>query len=218
MIYYNLHTHADPSEDTIVAIVNIYPKEYPTGSKYFSIGIHPWHIDESNLESELAIIEKAIQDKNCLAIGECGLDKKIETDLELQKKVFERQLLLADKHQMPVIVHCVAAFDELIAIKNNLNSTVPLIIHGFAKSPEMAQQLESHGITLSFGKHLLRNVDLRSSLIVLDDENFLLETDNAAETIAEVYNRAAEAKNIPLSELHSIIERNFARIFSKFKI
>lgn len=218
MIYYNLHTHTDPSEDTIVAIVNVYPKEYPTESKYFSIGIHPWHIDEGNLEGELAIIEKALHDKNCLAIGECGLDKKIETDIELQKKVFERQLLLAEKHQMPVIVHCVAAFDELIAIKNNLNTTVPLIIHGFSKSPEMAQQLESHGITLSFGKHLLRNADLRSSLIVLDDDNFLLETDNAVETVAEVYNRAAEAKNIPLSELHSIIERNFARIFSKFKI
>ena len=217
MIYYNLHTHSDPADDSIVAVVNVYPKEYPTTKKYFSVGIHPWYIDQENLESEFAIIERALQDKNCLAIGECGIDKKIETDIELQTRIFERQLLLAEKFEMPVILHCVAAYDELIAAKNQLNITVPLIIHGFAKSPEMAQQLESHGIILSFGKYLLRNPDLAKSLIAISDESFLLETDNADETIQAVYQRAAEAKNISLNELDSIIERNFARIFSKYK-
>lgn len=217
MIYYNLHTHSDPADDSIVAVVNVYPKEYPTTKKYFSVGIHPWYIDQENLESEFAIIERALQDKNCLAIGECGIDKKIETDIELQTRIFERQLLLAEKFEMPVILHCVAAYDELIAVKNQLNITVPLIIHGFAKSPEMAQQLESHGIILSFGKYLLRNPDLAKSLIKISDESFLLETDNADETIQAVYQRAAEAKNISLNELDSIIERNFARIFSKYK-
>ncbi len=217
MIYYNLHTHSDPTNDDNIAVVNVYPKDYPTESKYFSIGIHPWYIDEENLESELAIIEKALQDKNCLAIGECGVDKKIETDIELQARVFERQLILAEKYQMPVILHCVAAYDELIAMKNDLKITVPLIIHGFAKSPEMAQQLESHGIFLSFGKYLMRNPDLGESLTAIRDDTFLLETDTSEETIQDVYDKAAEAKNISLSELHSIIERNFARIFSKFK-
>lgn len=218
MKYYNLHTHLDPSNANIVAIVNVYPKDYPTKSAYFSVGIHPWYIDEENLESELAIIEKAIQEKECLAVGECGIDKKIKTGIELQTRVFERQLLLAQKYQIPVILHCVAAFDELIKIKNDLNITVPLIIHGFAKSPEMAQQLESHGIILSFGKYLLHNPDLGDSLTAISDESFLLETDNSQETIQDVYDRAAKAKNIPLSVLHSIIERNFARIFSKYKI
>ena len=218
MFFYNLHTHSDPADDSIVAVVNVYPKDYPSSSKYFSIGIHPWYIDEKNLEIELAIIEKAIQDENCLAIGECGIDKKIETNIELQTQVFERQLLLAEKYQMPVILHCVAAYDELIAIKNNLKITVPLIIHGFSKSPEMAKQLESHGIIVSFGKYLLRNPELGHSLNAISEDSFLLETDNAEETIQEVYNRATEAKNIPLTELHSIIERNFARIFSKYKI
>lgn len=218
MIYYNLHTHSDPEDDTIVAVVNVYPKDYPSKSKYFSIGIHPWYIDQENLESELEIIEKALQDPNCLAIGECGIDKKIETDIEIQTQIFERQLLLAEKYQMPVILHIVAAYDELIALKNDLNITVPLIIHGFAKSPEMAQQLESHGIFLSFGKYLMRNPDLGNSLTTVADDTFLLETDTSEDTIQDVYEKAAEAKNIPLSELHSIIERNFARIFSKYKI
>lgn len=218
MIYYNLHTHSDPEHDTVVAVVNVYPKDYPSKSEYFSVGIHPWYIDQENLESELEIIEKALQDPNCLAIGECGIDKKIETDIELQTQIFERQLLLAEKYQMPVILHCVAAYDELIAMKNDLKITVPLIIHGFAKSPEMAQQLESHGIFLSFGKYLMRNPDLANSLTAVSDDTFLLETDTSEEKIQEVYLKAAEAKNIPLSELHSIIERNFARIFSKYKI
>lgn len=218
MIYYNLHTHSDPESSAIVAVVNVYPKDYPTGSKYFSIGIHPWYIDEENFESELAIIEKAVQDKNCIGIGECGIDKKIETNINLQTKVFERQLLLAEKYQIPVILHLVAAYDELIAMKNELNITVPLIIHGFAKSPEMAQQLESHGIILSFGKYLLRNPNLAESLNAIADKSFLLETDLSEDTIQEIYLKAAEAKNITLTELHSIIQRNFARIFSKYKI
>ena len=218
MIYYNLHTHSDPTDEDVVAVVNVYPKDYPTKSKYFSVGIHPWYIDQENLESELEIIEKALQDPNCLAIGECGIDKKIETDIKLQTQVFERQLLLAEKYQMPVILHCVAAYDELIAMKTEMNITVPLIIHGFAKSPEMAQQLESHGIFLSFGKYLMRNPDLANSLTAVSDDTFLLETDTSEEKIQEVYAKAAEAKNIPLTELHSIIERNFARIFSKYKI
>jgi TatD DNase family protein len=51
----------------------------------------------------------------------------------LQQSVFEQQLLLAQKYNKPAIIHCVAAFQEVIEIKNKLKITVPLIIHGFLK-------------------------------------------------------------------------------------
>ena len=65
-----------------------------------------------------------MKDASCLALGECGLDKKVQTPLDLQQEVFERQLTLAEKYKKPVIIHCVAAFQELIAIKKKLKLSV----------------------------------------------------------------------------------------------
>ncbi len=83
---------------------------------FYSIGIHPWFIVEERLESDFEILESKLQEPSCLAIGECGLDKRIEVPMELQQLVFEKQLLLAQKYQKPVVIHCVAAFQELIEI------------------------------------------------------------------------------------------------------
>jgi TatD DNase family protein len=46
---------------------------------------------------------------NCLAVGECGLDKRIAIPIELQQLVFEKQLVLAQKYNKPVVLHCVAS-------------------------------------------------------------------------------------------------------------
>jgi TatD DNase family protein len=82
----------------------------------YSIGIHPWFIVEERLASDLDIVETKLQETNCLAVGECGLDKRIAIPIELQQLVFEKQLVLAQKYNKPVVLHC-SIFDELIATK-----------------------------------------------------------------------------------------------------
>ena len=97
MPYIDIHTHQNVKNK--FAIRNFYPKDWHAAIPYYySIGIHPWYIDAASLTDDLAIIDKALATKNCLALGECGLDKLSKTDFNLQKVVFEKQLLLAEKH------------------------------------------------------------------------------------------------------------------------
>ncbi|PVX47426.1 TatD DNase family protein [Flavobacterium sp. 103] len=215
MNYFNLHTHKLTNQDTILELVNQYPQEFDAGIPYYSIGIHPWYINEERLETDLQIIESKLQDSNCLALGECGLDKRIEIPLELQQMVFERQLLLAQKQNKPVVIHCVAAFQEIIALKKRLKITVPMLIHGFSKNKQVAKELINNGFYISFGKYLLRNPELETVFQSIPNDRFFLETDTVEEGIEEVYTLAARYKKWNMDELQQQIKSNFAAVFKK---
>jgi len=207
---FNLHTHKSSATENVLEIVNQYPNEFDTAANYFSIGIHPWHINVDRVDADLAIIEAKLQEQNCLALGECGLDKRIETSLEIQTEIFEKQLILAKKYKKPVILHCVSAYQEVIEIKKRLKIEVPMIIHGFSKNSQVAQSLIDNGFYLSFGKYLLRNPELASVFKKVPNDKFFLETDMIAETIFEVYEKASEIKNI---NIEIQVEENFLRVF-----
>lgn len=213
MKYINIHTHCLSEKDTVLEIVNQYPKDFINDENYFSIGIHPWYIDENSTEKELEIIEEKLQVEKCLALGECGLDKRRETPLEVQIAVFEAQLLLAEKHQKPVIIHCVAAFQEVIALKQKLKINVPMVIHGFSKNEELAQQLIKHGFYLSFGKYLIKNPELEFVFANIPNDRFFLETDTIDEGIEQVYALAAKYKKIDVVSLQQIVTKNFNSVF-----
>ncbi|AOW10345.1 TatD family hydrolase [Flavobacterium gilvum] len=213
MEYFNLHTHKFTNQETVLELVNQYPREFDVSIPHYSIGIHPWRIAENSLEEELQIINDKILEINCLSIGECGFDKRIEIPFTLQEIVFERQLLLAQKHNKPVVIHCVAAFQEVIAIKKKLKITVPMIIHGFSKNKQMAKGLIDNGFYLSFGKYLLQNPELKTVFESIPNDRFFLETDTAEVGIEEVYALAAQYKNWSLDELKQQIKSNFATVF-----
>jgi TatD DNase family protein len=209
---YNLHSHSPSGNPDVFEIVNRYPYE-AIDVPYYSTGIHPWHIDFDKVDEHLAIIEERLQRHNCLALGECGLDKRIETPLNIQTDVFEKQLLLAKQYQKPVILHLVAAFQELIEIKNKIQPDVPMVIHGFSKNAQVAKQLLDNGFYLSFGKYLLRNPELSDVLANVPHDRFLLETDMIEETIFDVYAKAALARNVNMEELKINVSKNFKNIF-----
>lgn len=215
MNYFNLHTHRRSFDGTVLELLNQYPWEFDASFPQYSIGIHPWYIDENRLESDLKVIEEKLQLKECLALGECGLDKRIEIPMELQISVFERQIALAEKYQKPLVLHLVAAFQELIEIKNRLNISVPIVIHGFSKNEQVAKQLIDNGFYLSFGKYLLRNPELKSVFLSVPDNRFFLETDTIEETLQQVYELAANYKNTTVDHLKSIVNANFATVFKQ---
>lgn len=212
---FNLHTHNFTNQEHILELVNQYPWKFDEKIPYYSIGIHPWYINEDRLNSDLQIIEEKLALNNCLALGECGVDKRIEIPLEIQEKVFKEQILLAEKHQKPLVLHCVAAFQEIIQIKKELNVTVPMIIHGFSKNEQTAKQLLDKGFYLSFGKYLLRNPELETVFQLVPNDRFFLETDTIEESLEEVYALAANYKNIKIEELKSIIKINFDNVFHR---
>jgi TatD DNase family protein len=217
MRYLNLHTHRFIDNSNVLEVVNQYPRDFDAAIPFYSVGIHPWYIDENEVESDMQIIESKIQQDSCLAIGECGLDKRIEKSIDLQCEVFEVQLLLAQKYNKPVIVHCVAAFQELIEIKKKMSISIPMIVHGFSKNQQTAKQLLDNGLYLSFGKYLLRNPELGSVFKSVPNDRFFLETDTVEESVADVYALAAKYRNISLDALQNQIGTNFRNVF-KFEL
>lgn len=213
MFFFNLHTHHYTNHSEVLELVNQYPKEFDEKIPQYSIGIHPWQIVVENVDAELVFIENKLQSNHCLAVGECGLDKRIDTPLALQTEVFEKQLQLAEKYKKPVVIHCVAAFQEMIEIKNRLKIAVPMIIHGFSKNEQTAKQLIDNGFYLSFGKYLLRNPELESVFVSIPNDRIFLETDTVEESIKAVYALAAQYKNIEMGDLQQLIRNNYETVF-----
>ena len=213
MQYINLHTHKFINNPNTLEIVNQYPQEFDETIPFYSVGIHPWYIKESRVEADLQIIEQKLQLQNCLALGECGLDKRIEISMDIQIQVFEKQLRLAMQYKKPVILHCVSAYQEIIEIKKRLQIQVPMIIHGFSKNLTIAKSLLDNGFYLSFGKYLLRNPELESVFKLVPNDRFFLETDTIEETLEEVYVLASKYKNITVSQLQEIVTNNFQSVF-----
>lgn len=214
MEFFNLHTHHFNNQSDVLELVNQFPWEFKENFPAYSIGIHPWYINEERLEQDLQIIEDKLQSEACLALGECGLDKRIEIPFDVQQAVFEKQIALAEKYQKPLVLHCVAAFQEVIEIKKRLQIRVPIIIHGFSKNEKVAKQLIDNGFYLSFGKYLLRNPELKAVFQSIPNDRFFLETDTIEETIHEVYALAASYKNCSVLELKKIINSTFATVFN----
>lgn len=211
-MHYNIHTHHFSNNSEIVELVNQYPNEVNTELPNFTVGIHPWYLNEVTFLEDIIVIEDAIQQPNCKALGECGLDKRIETSIEIQKKILIPQLLLAEKYKKPVILHCVAAYQEIIEIKKELKLTIPMVIHGFSKNSQVAESLIKNGFYLSFGKYLLQNPELENVLKTIPLNKLFLETDMIDHTILEVYSKAERVLNI---DLEPIIEENYNRVFNQ---
>lgn len=216
-MYFNLHTHKSNNDAEVFELVNQYPDEFDASVVHYSIGIHPWRIVSERLEADFQILESKLTQEHCLAVGECGLDKRIETPLDVQIGVFEKQLDLAENYRKPVVLHCVAAFQEVLEIKKKRDISVPMIIHGFSKNEQTAKQLLENGFYLSFGKYLLKNPELESVFKSIPNDRFFLETDTIEQSIGEVYNVAAKYKNMTLEQLQQIVNDNFNSVFKKPK-
>jgi TatD DNase family protein len=212
--FINLHTHQFSNDSEVIEIVNQYPWEFNASIPNYSIGIHPWNIDENRLENDLEFINEKLQLSECLALGECGLDKRIDIPLSVQITVFKKQLKLIQHTKKPIILHCVAAFEEVTAIKKEMKIENPMIIHGFSKNEQVAQSLLKNGFYLSFGKYLLRNPDLEKVINFAPENQILLETDTIEETIYEVYEKAASIKGISVQEMKTRLFANFSNILN----
>ncbi len=211
--YINIHTHHLSQENGVFLFNNRFgfDKEF-FSEKYFSIGIHPWDAD---LKISFSEFESMIQNPNCLAIGECGLDKLKGPDLEIQKTIFKTQLNLAVKFQKPVIIHCVKAFDELIDICKPYHSKIPLIVHGFNKSTQLAKQLIDKGFYLSLHHSVFNKTEYDFSIIPLD--KMFLETDDTIDiSIIDIYSKAAFKLQLSDSDLKAKIYTNFTALFKNY--
>lgn len=213
MNFIDVHTHSIKNNTHITSIRNTYPSDAEPAT-FFSTGIHPWYIEEQNIENEFHQLTQKLLSKNCLAIGECGLDKLTSTEYTLQISVFKKHIELSETHKKPLIIHCVKAYNDLISLKKELAPKQPWIVHGFNKNIQIAKDLLKNNIILSIGASLLTNKSLQIISKEIPVENILLETDNSKESIINIYNTFATVKNESTESIKKQINKNFNRIFT----
>ena len=208
MDFFNIHTHIakHPANEILSADVSSFSAIGK--NEFLSVGIHPWYLDDA--ENQLDLLRKAIENKQVVAIGESGLDKLKGPSMDLQTTVFKKQIALSEKYHLPMIIHCVKAYNELIQIKKSTHPHQPWIIHGFRGKEALAKECILHGFHLSFGAYYQED-----ALRVVPIEKLFVETDESDMTIEEIYLRIAHTRGIELEELTESIKKNVERVFFK---
>ena len=205
MGFFDFHHH-DAGKN--LGIYNLKFNEIPL-ENCFSAGIHPDAVAD-DFEEKLNWLRDISAHKNCVAIGECGLDGLIDVDEKLQEKAFQAQIEIANSVKKPLIIHCVKRFSQLLKFRKM--SKVPMIVHGFNKRKTIGDDLLKNGLCLSFGKSVLYNVNLQDFVKHLPIEKLFLETDSADFEIKELYQKVADLKNMRLEDLSEKIKNNLQNL------
>lgn len=197
----DIHTH-NMSSTNVLAVRNITMLEAESfhlkqEKSLFSIGLHPW-IADTYTDVLFEKLEFYANNKKCILIGECGLDKYIDIPYDTQLLVFKKQISISEIVQKPLIIHCVGFYNQLFELKNVLKPTQLWIIHGFRGKPELARQALKMGIALSFGERYNGE-----SVRITPLEKLFIETDEGKQPIAEIYQRIAEIKDCTPKELNA---------------
>ncbi len=143
---------------------------------------------------------------------EVVLDYAVEVSREAQKEVFRRQLELAERRGLPVVIHCVKAFNDVIT-ELKLHDLQAVVFHGFIGSPEQAAEAVRLGYFLSFNMRSLSSPKTIESLRRVPLTSIFAETDTEPEHVSQVYEKIAEVRGITIEQLQAYIAENFNRIF-----
>lgn len=210
----DIHTHKLKTESAI-EILNVDIQNTNDTLKNISMGIHPWNATNEKLEISLQTIENKLINNKLKALGEVGLDRVIATPIEFQKKVFIEQVKLSEKYNIPVIIHCVRAWSDLLEIRNKIKAKQAWIFHGYNGNFQTAIQIIKQNCFLSFGEKLLSNTKIQKIFSDIPQTHIFLETDAADISIDIIYKKAAELKGIKLNFLIEILNKNYIYIFNE---
>ena len=178
-------------------------------AEWISVGIHPWHLLSDNLNEQLDWLESVITtDRRVLAIGEAGLDRLCQTPFKLQLKAFRIIIELSEKHRLPLIIHAVKTFNEIMALKKEIRPSQPWIIHGFRGKKELAGSLLRQDFHLSVGEKF--NTE---AVKTIPSEHLLAETDESLADISDIISRMAEVRDESVDSLRTRLCLNAERLF-----
>lgn len=207
------------SNKEVVELIDKYP------TMYGAIGIHPENV-EAYTDDDIRYIENNLKNPKIIAIGEIGLDYHYTKDnKEKQIILFERQLKIAEKYHIPVIIHSREATEDTINCLKKFNITG--VIHSFSGSLETAKIYIKMGFILGInGVITFKNSKLKEVIKEIDLENIIFETDSPYLTPepfrgtknepARVINTAefvCNLKGIDKSQASIITNENIKRVF-----
>ena len=203
----NFHSHDINAQQALISVdVDEFNPQY---GKVYSVGIHPWNIDD-DWQDKVKRLEQVAQHPLVVAIGETGLDSLKGPNIELQQEVMQAHIDIAAAAGKPLVIHCVRTSQQVIKLwhDNPHAHNVAWVIHGFRGNDNVARQLIDAGFYLSFGvKHNT------AALAITPLDHLLLETDdNPSESIDDVLRQVAQAKHSSVWRLRRQVRHNALKI------
>lgn len=206
-------------------------EEKPNRKYFASFGIHPQAVlGKRYSQDDFDFLEKLVSEKKIAAIGEIGLDfftPELKAKTYEQILIFERQLNLAIKCDLPVVLHLRKSVEKIFTYSKLLSKLPSVIFHSFPGTVMEAKSLLNHKINgfFSFGKPVLNgrkhSIDCVKNLPF---DRILLETDAPYQTlknedftnpddIKKVYKEAVKLRNMNEEELSEKVFENFRKAY-----
>lgn len=197
---------------------------------YGAIGIHPESVGEYT-KTDLEFIERNLNNPKIVAIGEIGLDYHYTKDNKNEQiELFEYQLAMAEKYNLPVIVHSRDATEDTIKSLKKFN--VRGTIHSFSGSLETAKIYLKMGFLLGInGVVTFKNSHLKDVIREIGANNIVLETDspyltpepnrgkqNNPSYILDIAKYVLDVCEISLEELANTTKNNVKKMYDKIDI
>ena len=198
---------------------------------YAAVGIHPQDI--KNIDNELSEIEKLSRHPKVVAIGEIGLDYHWNKDKTQQIEAFAKQIELANKVDLPIVIHSRDAYiDTINVLKNIVNANKSGVFHCCPLNAELVRDALDLGYNISFAGAITfknaKNADEIIKMVPMD--RLQIETDapylspepfrgkrNDSTKIRYIAQKIADVKGVSVKEVAKVTYENTMRMFGILK-
>lgn len=213
--------------ESMIALKNAYPD-----IMHLMAGLHPCSVKDDYLE-ELSHVENVLKNHAIVAIGEIGIDLYWDkSTLNIQKKAFASQIRLAKDLNLPIVIHCRNAFDEIFEVlEKEKSENLRGIFHCFSGNYEQALKAISFNMKLGIGGVVtFKNGKIDKFLKKIPLDNLVLETDspylapppfrgkrNESSYLSIIIDKLTEVYEIPAKKIIEITSTNAIELF-KIKV
>jgi len=197
---------------------------------YTALGIHPWNINvlkDNELDDTLKLIQDQAQKKTIVAIGEIGLDSKYEKTWEKQLEVFDKMLQMAEKVNLPVIVHSRGTTERIVDMLPSYKLK-NVLLHWFSYPLAALSKAVEHGYCITEGPPTVYSSGIREVIEQVPLTNLLTETDGPVKYYKQPFNgqltkpsfvrlvveAVAEIKRMNAEKIADQIASNFENFFN----
>lgn len=215
--FIDIHNHGSGTEPGCFSVecLMAHEKREPDFQKgiAYSSGIHPWHLEAPAFDEDLDRVRRQLTHGNVIAAGEAGFDRMRGPGMELQLRAFGEQVKLSERAGKPLFIHCVRAWDHLLAAHRKMKPAQAWIIHGFRGKKELAGQLLSRGMFVSFWFDFVLRPESAMLVKSLPADRIFLETDGSGVGIGEIYRKVSSGMEIDIPALKELMYNNYISVF-----
>ena len=213
--------------EAMISLKNAYPE-----IMHMMAGLHPCSVKDNYLD-ELSHVENVLKNHPVVAIGEIGIDLYWDkSTLNIQKKAFASQIRLAKDLNLPIVIHCRNAFDEIFEVlEKEKSENLRGIFHCFSGNYEQALKAISFNMKLGIGGVVtFKNGKIDKFLKKIPLDNLVLETDspylapppfrgkrNESSYLSIIIDKLTEVYEIPAEKIIEITSSNAIELF-KIKV